>query len=34
MIPPELDESELARYLDDIYHERSSEAHPRVILLD
>ncbi|MEC4089176.1 DUF7661 family protein [Pseudoalteromonas rubra] len=34
VIPPELDESELARYLDDIYHERSSEAHPRVILLD
>ncbi|WP_422624198.1 DUF7661 family protein [Pseudoalteromonas rubra] len=34
MIPPELDESELAQYLNDIYHERSSEAYPRVILLE
>ncbi|ALU42026.1 DUF7661 family protein [Pseudoalteromonas rubra] len=33
VIPPELCESELALYLDDIYHERSSEAYPRVISL-
>nr|WP_234401253.1 hypothetical protein [Pseudoalteromonas sp. T1lg23B] len=31
VIPPDLDESELASYLDDIYHEFASEKHPRVV---
>ncbi len=30
MIPSEMEESELEKYLDDIYHEFASEKHPRV----
>lgn len=30
VIPVELKESELEKYLDDIYHEYSSETNPRV----
>ncbi|MBO9491993.1 hypothetical protein J7384_16655 [Endozoicomonas sp. G2_1] len=30
VIPSELKESELEKYLDDIYHEFSSEKHSRV----
>ena len=31
VIPPDLKASELETYLDDIYHEYSSDKHPRVI---
>lgn len=30
VIPPDLLDSELAKYLDDIYHENASDKHPRV----
>ncbi len=33
IIPSELSESEIASFLDDIYHEYSSEEHERVIRL-
>ncbi len=33
VIPPELNANELARYLDDIYHEYSSDKHPSVVQL-
>ncbi|QOL24973.1 hypothetical protein LP316_11735 [Thalassotalea sp. LPB0316] len=33
VIPSDMDASELASYLDDIYHEYSSEKHPKVIKL-
>ncbi len=33
IIPSELSESELESFLDDIYHEYSSEEHERVIRL-
>ena len=31
VIPPDLKATELATYLDDIYHEYSSETHPRIV---
>lgn len=31
VIPSDLDVSELGTYLDDIYHEFSSDKHPKVI---
>ncbi|RZM72781.1 DUF7661 family protein [Pseudoalteromonas rubra] len=34
VIPPELDDGELAKYLDDIYHELSCERYPRVTQVD
>ena len=33
-IPDDLDESELATYLADIYHEAANEKHPAVVRLD
>jgi hypothetical protein len=30
VIPEDLSEDKLAQYLDDIYHEHSSERHPQV----
>lgn len=33
IIPSELDLSDLATYLDDIYHEYATENHPQVIRL-
>ncbi|WP_438944494.1 DUF7661 family protein [Shewanella nanhaiensis] len=33
VIPAELTEKDLAGYLDDIFHEHSSEKHPHVIAL-
>ncbi|WP_299810211.1 hypothetical protein [uncultured Shewanella sp.] len=33
VIPPELKQDELAVYLDDIFHEQSSDNHPSVITL-
>ncbi len=33
VIPTELTEQDLAGYLDDIFHEHSSEKHPHVIAL-
>jgi hypothetical protein len=34
VIPDELEESELATYLADIYHEGATEKHPSVVRLD
>ena len=34
VIPAELEESELATYLADIFHESASEKHPSVVRLD
>ena len=34
VIPAELEESELATYLADIYHEGATERHPSVVRLD
>lgn len=34
VIPDDLNESELARYLADIYHESANEKHPDVVRLD
>lgn len=31
VIPPDLEVAELATYLDDIYHEYSSDKHPKVV---
>lgn len=33
VIPQELGADELASYLDDIYHEYSTQTHPRVVRL-
>ncbi len=33
VIPPDLLEAGLAQYLDDIYHEFSTEHHPQVVQL-
>lgn len=30
VFPPDMDESELCGYLDDIFHELATERHPRV----
>ncbi|USD36621.1 MULTISPECIES: hypothetical protein [Ferrimonas] len=30
VIPPQLTEAELGRYLDDVFHERASPRHPSV----
>ncbi|TKB49882.1 hypothetical protein FCL40_06935 [Ferrimonas sediminicola] len=32
VFPPEMAESELCSYLDDLFHEYASERHPRVTL--
>jgi len=34
MIPNDIELSDMATYLDDIYHEYSSDKHPHVIKLD
>ena len=34
VIPPELAQADLAVYLDDIFHEHSSERHPNVTSID
>jgi hypothetical protein len=34
VIPAELEESELATYLANIYHETATEEHPSVVRLD
>ncbi|WP_260679255.1 hypothetical protein [Thalassomonas sp. M1454] len=34
VIPQDLDIAELATYLDDIFHEYSSDKHPKVVKLD
>lgn len=34
VIPSELDEGQIAGYLDDIYHEMATEKHPRVSKLN
>ena len=34
VIPAELEETELATYLADIYHEAATEKHPFVVRLD
>ena len=34
VIPSELNEHEIEIYLDDIYHEFSSDTHPKVVRLD
>ncbi|WP_025820040.1 DUF7661 family protein [Shewanella marina] len=34
VIPKHLNESELAQYLDDIFHERASAQYPQVIKLN
>ncbi len=31
VIPPDLQQTEIVKYIDDIYHEYSSERHPRVV---
>jgi hypothetical protein len=31
IIPAELEDSELEKYLDDIYHEYANDRHPKVI---
>lgn len=33
VIPPDLTPSELAGYLDDIYHEYANEKYPEVVIL-
>ncbi len=34
VVPSDLESSELGTYLDDIYHEYSTEKHPEVIEID
>ncbi|MBN2223113.1 MAG: hypothetical protein JW765_00405 [Deltaproteobacteria bacterium] len=34
VIPPDLEEHDLAGYLEDIYHEYATESHPSVRRLD
>ncbi|WNC69281.1 hypothetical protein RI845_03800 [Thalassotalea nanhaiensis] len=34
IIPADMESAKLAIYLDDIYHEFSSENHPKVLLLN
>ncbi|MBQ4863057.1 hypothetical protein J8L98_15330 [Pseudoalteromonas sp. MMG013] len=34
VLPPELQQTELSSYLDDIYHEYASEKHPAVIKMN
>ncbi|OUS23872.1 hypothetical protein A9Q98_14565 [Thalassotalea sp. 42_200_T64] len=34
VIPQDMDESEFCKFLDDIYHEYSSEKQPRVAAID